>query len=65
VRDTEEALARYREAVTYQPTDVSACNDIGDILFNDGRLDEAAAAYGEALAVKPDEPWALPYRRVA
>lgn len=58
--DTEEALARYREAVTYQPTDVSARNDIGDILFNDGRLDEAAAAYGEALAVKPDEPWALP-----
>jgi tetratricopeptide (TPR) repeat protein len=58
--DTEAALRYYGEALSRRPSDVSTRLDIGDVLLDDSRYEEAARTYGEVLARAPHHPWAEP-----
>jgi tetratricopeptide (TPR) repeat protein len=55
----DEAAARYREALGFEPTDVAAWTDLGDMMLAAGRLREALEAYGRVLAREPTNAWAL------
>jgi tetratricopeptide (TPR) repeat protein len=54
------AVDSFRGALEHEPEDVGARLDIGDLTLELGRLDQALAAYQEAIALEPGEPWAQP-----
>jgi tetratricopeptide (TPR) repeat protein len=56
----DESVAWYRRALEHDPADLTAHLDIGDMLLDAGRPDEARAAYDEVLAREPGHAWALP-----
>jgi tetratricopeptide (TPR) repeat protein len=51
---TEDALAQFRQAVTIDPNDAEAHNDLAAMLCQLGRADEAISHYRQALALAPD-----------
>lgn len=51
----EEGLALMHEAARTAPADADWCNDLGNVLFACERFDEASLAYGQALALRPDD----------
>lgn len=57
---TDAALASYERALGHNPDDLSCRLDLGDLLLESGRLDEAAAWYGQVLSREPGHPWAQP-----
>ena len=59
-REPDEALAAYRDALRFEPDDVSARLSMGDLLWEYERTEEAQQAYAEALRIDPNQPWALP-----
>jgi tetratricopeptide (TPR) repeat protein len=61
----EAALSAYREAAAFDLNGTSAWLDIGDILLELRRLDEAAATYAHALTTDPAQHWALASRDFA
>ena len=60
IRDLDGAAAAFEEASRFDPADVAALLDIGDIRLEQGRLDEALRAYGKALERDADDAWAVP-----
>jgi len=56
---TDESLTWYRTALEFRPDDVAVRVDIADTLYQHNRLEEAEAAYAEALRYEPDNGWAL------
>lgn len=63
--DLEGALAAFRTALAREPADLAIRLDVGDLLLELRRDDEAARAYDEVLAKQPAHPWALPSMRYA
>jgi len=55
-----EALDAYRRALVHEPGDASVHLDMGDLLLDQRRWDEAAAHYREARALDPGNEWAEP-----
>lgn len=51
---TEEAIERYRRAITLRPGYAPAMNNLGTALRAAGRVDEAVAAYDRALTAGAD-----------
>ncbi|HEX4588396.1 MAG TPA: tetratricopeptide repeat protein, partial [Gemmataceae bacterium] len=45
-----------KEAVRLHPSDADAHISLGVVLYDKGRLDEAAAEFREAIRLRPDEP---------
>lgn len=58
--DVARALVAYEQALRFDPDDISCHLDLGDMLLEHGRPDEAAARYQQALAREPAHPWAAP-----
>jgi tetratricopeptide (TPR) repeat protein len=56
----DESVAWYRRAQAHDPSDLTAHLDIGDMLLDAGRSEEARAAYEAVLERDPSHPWALP-----
>ncbi|WP_394839457.1 tetratricopeptide repeat protein [Pendulispora rubella] len=54
----DEAIAMFEEALQLDPKLVPAWLDIGDILLDTGRFEDAANAYERALVLDPDSTWA-------
>ena len=46
-----DAIAEYRKALTIDPNNAEALNELGKVLFHIGRLDEAVAAFERALEI--------------
>lgn len=51
----EEGLALMHEAARSTAANADWCNDLGNVLFALERFDEASLAYGQALALRPDD----------
>ena len=47
-------MAQFRRALTIDPNYAVAHNNLGNLLKDDGKLDEAVACYRSALAINPD-----------
>ena len=58
--NVDAAVACFREALTYEPDDISPLLDAADTLLDARRFGEAIAAYMEVLERHPDHPWATP-----
>ena len=58
--DVDGALAMYEKASGFDPADVSALLDRGDLNWEHGRRDEAVRCYEAAVEKEPDHPWATP-----
>jgi tetratricopeptide (TPR) repeat protein len=52
--DRDTLIASYRAAIETDPTLFSAWNNLGILLTQVGRLDEAMTAFEEALIIRPD-----------
>jgi Flp pilus assembly protein TadD len=48
-----EAIVQYREALRIQPDDPHVYSQLGDVLERTGHVDQAAAAYREAVRLDP------------
>ena len=57
--DLEAAYDAYRMALTYEPDDVSVRLDLGDLLCEQGRVEEGMGWYLDVLRLQPDHGWAL------
>lgn len=55
----DEAIEAYRRAGALAPADVAALLDIGDLLHNVGRTEEALQTYESALKREPEQKWAV------
>jgi tetratricopeptide (TPR) repeat protein len=51
--DKAAALAHFRTALTFDPSDAASLTAIGDLLEEDGDPEAAAKAYGDAIAIEP------------
>lgn len=58
--NADEAVAYYRRALAFAPGDTSPLLDMGDVLLENRRFDEAGRAYAEVLARQPHDRWAEP-----
>ncbi len=58
--DKEEGL--YRVALSYEPFDVTAMNNLAVNLSHQGRFEEALAIMDQLLAIDPDDPYAHLHR---
>jgi len=58
--DLDGAIAWYERALEFDPEDLSARLDLGDLQCEAERWQAGLARYAEVLAVVPDHPWALP-----
>ncbi|MFY0571905.1 hypothetical protein ACN28E_49860 [Archangium lansingense] len=58
--DVPSALEYFRLALTRKPEDLAVRLDIGDLLWAEGKSQEALASYEEVLAREPEHAWALP-----
>jgi len=47
-------LASYQKALAIKPDFANAHSNLGNVLRELGRLDEAVANYNKAIAIKPD-----------
>lgn len=56
--DLEGSLATWKELTQRSPDDFEAFNNLGFVLKQMGRKNEAEAAYESALKIKPDYPFA-------
>jgi tetratricopeptide (TPR) repeat protein len=58
-KEYEAAIARFDQALKFQPDDHQAWNNRGNALFNLGQLEEAISSFDQALKIKPDyhEAW--------
>ena len=56
--DNERYALEYRTALGTSPEDGQAVRAIADLLFDDGRLDEAIDGYRALVALAPDDPCA-------
>ncbi|MBF2093395.1 MAG: tetratricopeptide repeat protein [Synechococcales cyanobacterium K44_A2020_017] len=59
LREYEEAIAAYDQALDIKPDDHEVLNNKGIALRQLGRYEEAIAFYDQALAIKPDDHKAL------
>jgi len=48
-----EAEAMYRDWLEVEPNNAEACNDLGNVLCDDGRAEEAIGFYRRAIAINP------------
>lgn len=64
-KDWNEAVARFRKAVAKEPKNADAYTMLGYSLRWAGRMDEAFAAYGEALRIDPNHRGANQYLGIA
>jgi tetratricopeptide (TPR) repeat protein len=53
--DTETAIDELRDAARHDPSRAGTWANLGLLLKDDGRFDEALAAYDQALALNPDD----------
>ena len=53
-----EAEVRFREALRLQPTNSNVRVDLGTVLQDQGKIEEALHCYGDALQLEPDHPGA-------
>lgn len=60
--ELEEAIAAFRRALEFEPKDVAARLDIGDLSLDLDKSEEALAAYEDALSIDPRHPWATASR---
>jgi tetratricopeptide (TPR) repeat protein len=60
--ELERELRERQEAATANPNDAGAQTELGDVLQDLGRLAEADAAYGRALALQPNHRTAREHR---
>lgn len=51
-----EAESAFRKALELDPSLASACTNLGNILYDSGRVSEARVQYERALALDPDQP---------
>lgn len=51
---TGAAIAAFQNALTLEPDDAIALNNLGNAYFAEGRRDEAIAAFEQAIGVQPD-----------
>lgn len=58
--DMAEAIRAYRDALVFDPSDLAARLDIGDLALDAGDLDAAAHAYAEVLEREDKHEWAWP-----
>jgi tetratricopeptide (TPR) repeat protein len=58
--EIDAALTAYASAITIDPDNVSARNDVADLLVERGDLEEAAGQYRATLDREPNDPWAHP-----
>jgi predicted O-linked N-acetylglucosamine transferase (SPINDLY family) len=58
-RRLEEALASYRQALAFNPSDIQALYKQGVVLGEMGQSDQAMASYDHLLALQPDHVEAL------
>jgi tetratricopeptide (TPR) repeat protein len=49
-------MLHYREALKLSPNDAQTRNNLGNVLAEEGHLDEAVTNYTEALHLKADNP---------
>ncbi len=56
----DEAASWYMRALALKPGETSALLDMGDMLLDAERHDEAMAAYAQVLQRSPQDPWAEP-----
>ena len=57
--DNKTAEEMFSRALELNPGNVDALNDLGTLLGQQNRLDEAIQKFQEVLKVKPDDIWAL------
>lgn len=55
-----EAVAAFRQALSFQPEDIAIRLDIGDTLCGNGQIEEGLLAYQEVLEREPEHQWAYP-----
>ena len=53
-RETDEAIAQFRQGLTISPNDAGAHNNLGAALFMKGNLDEAMSNFRKALEINPN-----------
>ena len=51
-----EPLAFYERTIAYNPTSARMYNNLGNIYFTRGRVEEAVRSYREAIKLEPDYP---------
>jgi len=54
LKQTDEAVIAYEEAITISPDYADAHNNLGNVFKDSGRIDEAFSCYKKALSIKPD-----------
>ena len=54
LRDVDGAVAQLEEAIRLDPTRAGSYTDLGSLQLNAGRLQEAEAAYFQAISKAPD-----------
>lgn len=57
--DLESAYEAYRIAIGHDPEDVSVRLDLGDLMCEQGRVEEGIGWYLDVLRLQPDHGWAL------
>lgn len=60
VGQVDDAAGMFKQAMQFDPEDVAAWNDIGDMMLEAKRLPEALDAYNRVLAHDPKHGWAYP-----
>jgi Flp pilus assembly protein TadD len=55
----QAAIAQYQKALEIQPRHAEARFNLGNVLLQQGKVDEAIAQYRQALEIKPDDLGAL------
>jgi tetratricopeptide (TPR) repeat protein len=58
--DSDRAGTWYQAALEHKPDDLSIRNELGDMLWEAGRLEESEHWYRAAVQIDPEEPWANP-----
>ncbi len=48
----EEAIAAYRQAIVLKPDHAQAYNNLGNVLKDNGQMDDAIAAHRQATLLK-------------
>jgi tetratricopeptide (TPR) repeat protein len=54
-RQTDDAIAHFRQAIEIKPDEASAHSNLGNALLQEGQLDDAISEYQKALELKPNE----------